>query len=118
MAPALFPRALVRRDHDQRGISTGRARNHILEELLMAGRIDDHVVASRRPKLDLGRIDGDILLLLLRQGIENERVFETPALCGAARSERVDFSLRQRTCLLQDSPYYGRLPVVDMTYKH
>src|ERR1043166_6020023 len=118
MAPALFSRAFIRRDHNQRGISTGRAGDHIPKEFLMAGGIDDHVVPNCRPKLNLRRIDRDILLLLLRQGIEEERIFETPTLSGAARPKRLDLSLRQRTSLLQDPPDYSRLPVIDVTNKN
>ena len=42
----------------------------------MPGRIDDDVGPLRRAELDLRGVDGDVLLLLLEQRIEQEGVFE------------------------------------------
>ena len=118
MPAALFPRAFVRRDDDKRGISAGGAGDHVLEEFLMAWRIDDHVVPRRRPKLNLGRIDGDVLLLFFRQRIEDKRVFELPALRLTARAERFDLPFRKRAGFFQKLPDQGRFAVIDMADKN
>ena len=45
VAVGLLAHALLGVDQQQRGLAAGRAGDHVLEELLVAGRIDDDVVA-------------------------------------------------------------------------
>src|SRR3546814_1532849 len=44
----LLLHALAGVDQQQRRVGTGRAGDHVLDELAMAGRVDDHVVAFGR----------------------------------------------------------------------
>src|SRR2546423_1110926 len=115
MAPALFARAFIGGDHDERGVSAGRAGDHVLEKFLVARCIDDHVFSRGRAKLNLRRIDRDILLLFLRQGIEDKSVFELLALRLTARAERFDLPFRKAIGFFQQPPDQGRFAVIDMT---
>ena len=62
----LLANAFIRRDEQDGGIRAGRARDHVLEEFLMSRRVDDHVRPPLGLELNLRRVDGDILLLLLK----------------------------------------------------
>ena len=92
---ALLAHTFIRRDHHDRGIGAGRPGDHVLQEFLMAGRIDDDVVAPGAPKLNLRRIDRDVLLLLLGERIEDKGVFERLALRRARLPQALDFPVRQ-----------------------
>src|SRR5438270_10773237 len=115
MTPTLLSCALVRRDYDHRRISRGRAGNHILQELLVAGRVDDRESAILGPKMDLGGVDGDVLLLLLRQRIEDESVLEPPAVPLTRRPNCFQFSFGKRVRRLEDPPNHRRFSMVDMS---
>ena len=55
----------------------------------MARRIDDDVAASRCAKMELRRIGGDVLLLFLRQRVQDEGVFELAARRFAIGAKRI-----------------------------
>src|SRR3954471_3592198 len=115
MSPALFPSTLIRRDYDSRRVGRGRAGDHVLEKLLVPGRIDDGEPALSSPKMDLGGVDRDILLLLFSEHIEDKRVFKPPAFPLTRGPDRLELSFRKRVRRFEDPPNYSRLSMVDMS---
>src|SRR3954467_14189401 len=109
MTPALLPRPLIRRHDNHRCAGGGRPGNHILQELLMPGGVDDGEPALSRPKMDLGSVDRDVLLLLLSERIKDKRILEPPAFPRTSRPNRLEFSLRKRVRRFEDAPNHGRL---------
>ena len=81
--PRLLAHALGRVDDQQRGIGLGRAGDHVAQELGMAGRVDQDEIARRRAEADLAGVDGDALVALGLQRIQQERPARTA--CRAAR---------------------------------
>jgi hypothetical protein len=61
----------------------------------VAWRIDDDVASGRRSKMDLRRIDRDVLLLFFRERIEDKGVFELSAVAFTGGLKRFDFSFGQ-----------------------
>ena len=53
MAPGVFLHAFVGVDQQQRGLGLRGAGDHVLEELLVARRVDDDVLPLRRVEPDL-----------------------------------------------------------------
>jgi hypothetical protein len=117
MSPALLTHSFIRRDHHYRSVGIRRTGDHILKELLMPWRVDDDIIAARTSELDLGRIDRDVLLLLLGKSIKDKGVFKSSALVQTCPSEPFDLSFRQRSGLSQETADHGRLPVIDVTYE-
>ena len=76
MAAALFAHPFVRRDHENCGFGVCSAGDHVLQELLMTRRIDDHIKTLRAVKIDLGSIDRDVLLLFLCKRIQYVCIFK------------------------------------------
>ena len=76
MAAGLLLHAFVGVDQQQRGFGAGRARDHVLEEFLVARRVDDHVLAFRRAEPDLRGVDGDVLVALGLQAVHQKRPLE------------------------------------------
>src|SRR4051812_5655711 len=64
VSPALLADSFIRRDHEDCRIRARRARNHVLEELLVTRRIDDHVAPQVAAERNLRRVDRDVLRLL------------------------------------------------------
>src|SRR3954463_2344477 len=114
MTPALLPRSLIRRDDNHGCISRGRAGDHILQELLMPGRVNDREPALVCPKMDLGSINGDVLLLLLHESIEDKGVFETAAIPLTRGPNRLELSFGKGVSRFEDTANHRRLSVVDM----
>ena len=95
MAAALFAHTFVRADYEDRCVSPRRAGDHVLQKFLVPRRIDDGVTAARCSKRNLGRIDGDVLLLLLEKRIEQEREFKLHPLSRAGLLYLFDLPLGQ-----------------------
>ena len=81
----------------------------------MARRIDDGVTAARCSKGNLGRIDGDVLLLLLKQCIEQEREFKLHPFSRAGLLYLFDLAFGERAGVMQDAPNQRRLAMVNVT---
>ena len=64
VAARLFLHAFGGVDEDERGVGARRAGHHVLDELLVAGRVDDDVFALRGAKPDLRGVDRDVLVAL------------------------------------------------------
>ena len=96
MASALFLDALVGCDQKHGGVSAGRTGDHVFKKLLMTWGIDDHIGTLVGAKLDLRRINCDVLLLLLKQRIKKERVFKLHPFGFTCLANLIDLPFRQR----------------------
>ena len=114
---ALLAHAFIRRDHYDRRIGIRCAGDHVLQEFLMAGRVDDDVVPPGAPKLNLRRIDRDVLLLLLGERIKHKGVFERFSARCARFAKAFDFALGQRIRVRQNPTDQRGLAVIDVADK-
>jgi len=112
--PRLLAHTFIRRDEQHRCIRTRRARNHVLQELLVTGRVDDDIRPLRRLELNLRRIDGDVLFLFLEQCIEQKRVLKFHPLLLTCRLNLLDLPFRQRVCVVEDPANERGLAVIDV----
>ena len=110
----LVAHAFGRIDHQQRGVGLRRAGDHVAQKLGMARRIDQDDVARWGAQADLAGIDGDALITLGLQRVEQERPFERHAAARAHRLERVELAVGQAAGLMQQAADQGRLAVVDV----
>ena len=94
VAARLVHDAFLGVDEQEGGGGAGGAGHHVLEELLMARGVDDRVGALLRAEEDARGIDGDVLLLLFDQGVEEEGVFELHAFDGTVLTNLLDFAVR------------------------
>ena len=74
----LLPHALRPVDQQDRGVGRGGAGDHVLQELLVPGRVDDDVGPLGGLEEGLGRVDGDVLLPLLLQRVHQVGELERP----------------------------------------
>ena len=95
VTPALFTHPFVRADHKDRGIRSGCTCDHVLQKFLMPRRVDNGVTAPRRSKRNLCGVDGDVLLLLFEQCIEQEGEFKRHPFSSAGFFHLLDFSFRE-----------------------
>ena len=79
VAAGLRQQALGGIDQDDRQIGGGGAGGHVARILLVAGRIGDDEAAARRGEEAPGDIDGDALLALGLQAIQQQRVIDLAA---------------------------------------
>ena len=79
VTPGLVAHAFERVDDQDRAVGLRGAGDHVAQEFGMAGRIDQHDVARRRAEADLRGVDGDALVALGLQRVEQERPFERHA---------------------------------------
>jgi len=101
-------------DHQQRGFGSCRTGDHVLEELDMPRRIDDDVVAAARLEEAARGVDGDALVLLVGERIEQEGVLERLAGALAFPPDALELALGQRTGVGEQPPDQRALAVVDM----
>ncbi len=114
----LLAHALLGVDQQERGLAAGRAGDHVLEEFLVAGRIDDDVVAGLGAELDLGGVDGHPLVALGLERVHQEGPFERHAAPRADRLDRLELALRQRARVVEQAADQGRLAVIDVADDH
>jgi hypothetical protein len=112
VASTLFLDAFICSDEKDGGIGAGGTGDHVLEELFMTWRVDDDVGASVRSELDLGGVDGDVLLLLFEEGVEEEGVFKVHALGLGGGLDLGDFSIWKRVGVVEDASDEGGFTVV------
>src|SRR5690606_2443244 len=93
-------------------------RHHVLEELDVAGRIDDDVVARVRLEERAGGIDGDALRLLVLQCVQQERELERTRIAGAIFTDALELAFGQRVRVGEQTADDGALAVVHMAHDH
>ena len=106
---------LVRVDHEQRGLRARGPGDHVLQELDVAGRVDQDVFASLSPEETPRRVDRDALRLLVLQGVEEEGVLERLAGTLARGLHVLDLPGRNRPRIGEESSDDRALSVIDVT---
>ena len=94
MPARLDQHALARVNQDDGKIGIGRAGRHVARVLLMAGRVGDDEFAFLGGKEAVGDVDGDALLALRLQPVDQQR--EIDILAGGAELFGILFQGRQR----------------------
>ena len=79
VAPGLVAHAFQRVDDQHGAVRLRGAGDHVAQEFGVAGGVDQHHVAGLGAKADLRGVDGDALIALGLQRIEQERPFERHA---------------------------------------
>ena len=80
----------------------------------MARGVDDRVGALLRAEEDARGIDGDVLLLLFDQGVEEEGVFELHAFDRAVLADLLHLAVGQGVGVMEEAADEGGLAVVDV----
>ena len=116
VAPRLGKDAAPRIDEHDREIRSRRAGRHVSRVLLVAGGVGDDEFAFRRRKEPVGDVDGDALLALGVEPVDEEGEIEIAA--GGAMPPRIAFQRRQLILenllrLEEQPPDQRRLAVVD-----
>ncbi|OGR15973.1 MAG: hypothetical protein A3K53_09855 [Deltaproteobacteria bacterium RIFOXYB2_FULL_66_7] len=114
----LFPDSLRPVDQKDGGVGRGGPRDHVLQEFLVPGGVDDDVGTHRGLEEGLGRVDGDVVLPLLLQRVHEVSELERPPLRPAGRLDLPVPFLRQGAGVVEQSSDEGRLSVVDMAHDH
>ena len=115
MPLGLHQHALARIDQDDGELGVGGAGRHVAGILLVAGRIGDDEGAARRGEEAIGDVDGDALLALGLQAVDQQR--EVDLLAGGAVAHRVlgqrgKLVLEDLLGVVQQPADQGRLAVV------
>ena len=118
VAAGLVAHALRRVHHEHGGIGLRRASDHVAEKLGMSRRVDQNDITRRGAQPNLAGVDGDALIALGLQGIEQERPFEWHAAAGAHGLECVELAVRKTVRFVQQAADQGRLAVIDMADDH
>ncbi len=118
VAAGVLLHALGRIDHQQGGLRAGGAGDHVLQELDVAGSVEDQVVPQVALEEHPGGIDGDALGLLVLEGVEQERVLERLGVELALGPDLLELSLGERVGVGQQPADDRALAVVDMADDH
>jgi len=114
----VFLDAFVSVDQEEGGFGTGGAGDHVFQELLVAGGVNDDVLAFGGSEPDLRRVNGDILIAL---GLE--RVHEIGPLEGYAAAfgnglELLELALGQRAGVMEQAADERGFAVVHVSHDH
>jgi len=112
--PAVLAHPLLGVDHQHRRLGARRPRDHVLQELDVPRRVDDDVVALGALEEAARGVDGDPLVLLVRQRVEQERVLERLPRPLALSPHRLQLPLRQRPRVREQPPDHRALAVIDV----
>ncbi len=114
MAARLFAHTFGGIDHQQGRLGLGDAGDGVLQEFLVPRRVDDDIGALGGLEEDLRRVDGDALVALGLEGIQQERPFQRTAALVAGGLEFGELAFGQAAGVMQQAADQGRLAVIDM----
>ena len=103
MPPGLLLHTLLCIDDKHGCIGIRCTGNHIFEEFLMPWCIDDDVFTLSRRELDLRRVDGNALLLLFLEGIQQIRILKRLSRLFGNAPDLVYSSFRQRLRIIEQA---------------
>ena len=115
MSAGLVHDAFLGVNEEQGSGSRSGAGHHVLQELLVAGGVDDRVGTLLGAEEDARGINRDILLLFLDQGVEQKSIFELHAFGGTVLTDLFDLTVRQGVGVVEEAADEGGLAVVDVT---
>ena len=118
VAAGLLAHALDRVDDQQSRIGLRGAGDHVAQEFGVAGRVDQHHVARGRAETDLAGVDGDALVALGLQRVEQERPFERHAAALGDGFELLELAVGEISGLVQQAADQRRLAMIDMADDH
>ena len=114
MPPRLAEQALASVDQQNREVGIGGAGRHVAGILLVAWCVGDNEGAPLRRKIPVGHIDGDALLPLSFQAVEQQREIDIRCQrCRASsksRSSAARWSSKMRFCSCSSRPINVDLP--------
>src|SRR5213592_256875 len=110
MLDRLLPHALRRVDQQQGRFGAGGPGDHVLEKLLVSGRVDDDVLPRVPREKRTGRVNGDALFLFFQERIEQEGVFELLSLLAADGLDLFQPAIRERAGVGIEPAEEGGLP--------
>src|SRR6185312_12589265 len=110
----LVAHAFQRVDDQHRAVRLRGAGDHVAQKFGVTGRVDQHDVARAGAEADLRGVDGDALVALGLQRIEQERPFERHAAPRADRLQHLQLAFGQAAGLVQQASDQGGFTVVDM----
>ena len=116
VATRLREHALARVDQDHGDVRGRRARDHVARVLLVPRRVGDDELAPVGREEAVGDVDGDALLALRGQSVDQQREVELAALRAdllRIRFERGELILEDHLRLVQQPADQRRLAVVD-----
>ena len=108
--------ALPRIDQHDGEIGRRGAGRHVARVLLMAGRVGDDELALRRREEAIGDVDGDALLALGFQPVDQQReidVFAVGAVLAGNRAQRGQLVLEDQLGVVKQPADQRRLAVID-----
>ena len=118
MLDRLLPHALRRVDQQQGRFGAGGPGDHVLEKLLVSGRVDDDVLPRVPREKRTGRVNGDALFLFFQERIEQEGVFELLSLLAADGLDLLKPAVRERAGVGIEPAEEGGLAVVHVPDEH
>ena len=116
MTARLRQNALARVDEQDGEIGGRGAHRHVAGILLVAGRVGDDELALVGREIAIGDVDGDALLALGGQAVDEQREIEIVALRAVLlriRFERGDEIVGREIGVIEQAPDQRRLAVVD-----
>ena len=105
-------------EHEQRRFGARRTRDHVLEELDVARRVENQVAALRRAEEHARGVDGDSLRALVLERIQQERVFERLGRAGAQILDLLEPAFRQCSRVREQASDDRALAMIDVTDDH
>ena len=112
--PGLVAHAFQRVDDQHRAVGLRGAGDHVAQEFGVAGRVDQHHVARRVRKRIWRGVDGDALVALGLQRVQQERPFERHAAPRADGLQHLELAVGQAAGLVQQAADQRGLAVIDM----
>jgi hypothetical protein len=116
MPPRLFSHSFACVHDEQGGFRLRRAREHVFDELLVPGSVDDDVAPLPGPKENLGGVDGDPLCLLFLEMIHDESELHLAAKFPANGFDFFDLSFRKAVGVEKQAPDQRRFPVIHVSH--
>ena len=116
MALRLREHALARVDEDDGEVGRGGAGRHVARVLLVPGGVGDDELAPLGGEVSVGDVDGDALLALREQPVDEKAVVDLAArraLLGGVPLERVELVLEDHVRVVEQPPDERALAVVD-----
>ena len=112
VAPRVLLHAFLGVDHQQRRLGLRGPGHHVLDELLVPRRVDDHVLPLLRMEPDLRGVDGDVLVALGLERVHQVRPLEGDAAALGDLLELLQLAFGQRARVVEQPAHQRGLAVV------
>jgi hypothetical protein len=116
MPPRLFSHSVACVHDEQGGFRLRRACEHVFDELLVPGGVNDDIAPFAGPEEDLGGVDGDPLDLFFLQVIHDEGKLHLAAQFPANALDLLDLSFRKAVRVEKKAPDQGGFPMIHVSH--